>query len=274
MADAQRVAFITGAARGQGRAHAARLAADGADVIAVDICADIDTIPYPMGSREDLEQTCRLVQEQGRRASLQVADVRELAQLQRAFSAGTAALGVDCADIVIANAGGCAYPSDVDEGLAFRDAVDIMLVGVWNTVKATTQALVETGRPGSVVLTSSTAAVKGFTGGWGGLDGYTAAKAGILGLMRLFANLLGPNDIRVNAILPTGVDSGMTRNQAFVDWIGKMAENPVGNLRNVLPGVDVLQPADVANAVAWLVSDQARYLTGVCLPVDAGFCNA
>ncbi|MEZ0340798.1 mycofactocin-coupled SDR family oxidoreductase [Mycobacterium sp. pV006] len=274
MALPPRIAFITGAARGQGRAHAVRLAADGCDVIAVDVCADIATIPYPMGSREELEQTCRLVQEQGRHASLQIADVRELDHLHKAFAAGTAELGADCADIVIANAGGCAYPSDVDEARAFRDAVDIMLVGVWNTIKATTPALVEAGRPGSVVLTSSTAAVKGFTGGWGGLDGYTAAKAGILGLLRLFANLLGPKGIRVNAILPTGVDSGMTRNQAFYEWIGTMADNPIGNMRNVLPGVDVLQPADIANAVAWLVSEEARYVSGVCLPVDAGFCNA
>ncbi len=274
MAQAPRVAFITGAARGQGRAHAVRLAADGSDVIAVDVCADIATIPYPMGTREELDETCRLVKKQGRHASLQVADVRELEQLQQAFAAGTAELGVGCADIVIANAGGCAYPSEVDEARAFRDAVDIMLVGVWNTIKATTPALVEAGRPGSVVLTSSTAAVRGFTGGWGGLDGYTAAKAGILGLLRLFANLLGPKGIRVNAILPTGVDSGMTRNRAFVDWIGSVADNPIGNMRNVLPGIDVLQPDDVANAVAWLVSDEARHISGVCLPVDAGFCNA
>ncbi|MGE2692827.1 mycofactocin-coupled SDR family oxidoreductase [Mycolicibacterium pulveris] len=275
MADGvQRVAFITGAARGQGRAHAVRLAAEGIDVVAMDICADIDTIPYALGTRAELEETCALVEKEGRRASLQVADVREFDQLQRAFAAGTAEIGADCADIVIANAGGCAYPSDVDEVRAFKDAVDIMLVGVWNTVKVTTPPLIETGRPGAVVMTSSTAAVRGFTGGWGGLDGYTAAKAGILGLMRVFANLLGPHNIRVNAILPTGVDSGMTRNEAFANWIAGAAEHPVSNLRNVLPGVDVLQPADVADAVAWLVSEQGRYITGVCLPVDAGFCNA
>ncbi|OBH00541.1 hypothetical protein A5698_08895 [Mycobacterium sp. E136] len=273
MAGGQRVAIITGAARGQGRAHAARLAADGIDVIAVDICADIETIPYPMGTRGELEDTCRLVEKAGRRASLQVADVRDFGQVQQAFSDGIEELGVDCADIVIANAGGCAYPSDVDEARAFKDAVDIMLAGVWNTVKATTPALVEAGRPGAVVLTSSTAAVKGFTGGWGGLDGYTAAKAGILGLMRVFANSLGPHNIRVNAILPTGVDSGMTRNDAFMNWIATVAERPLTNLRNLLPDVNILQPEDIADAVAWLVSERGRYITGVCLPLDAGFCN-
>lgn len=274
MSDRQRVAFITGAARGQGRAHAVRLAADGIDVIAVDICADITTIPYALGTREELEETCALVEKEGRRASLQVADVRELEQLQVALAAGTAELGADWADVVIANAGGCAYPSEVDEGRAFKDALDIMLTGVWNTVKATTPALLAAGRPGSVVMISSTAAVKGFTGGWGGLDGYTAAKAGMLGLMRMFANQLGPKGIRVNAILPTGVDSGMTRNEAFMGWIGSMPQEQAGKLGNVLPGVQVIQPVDVANAAAWLVSEQGRYVTGVCLPVDAGFCNS
>ena len=269
-----RVAFITGAARGQGRAHAVRLAADGADIIAVDICANIDTIPYDLGSREELDETCRLVEKEGRRASAQVADVRDIEQLRRAFRDGTTALSVAQADIVVANAGGCAYPSEVDEVRAFRDALDIMLAGVWNTVKVTTPALVEAGRGGAVVMTSSTAAVKGFAGGWGGLDGYTAAKAGILGLMRVFANLLAPQNIRVNAILPTGVNSGMVQNAAFANWIGEAAANPIGNLSNVLPGVTVIEPSDVADAVAWLVSDQARYVTGVCLPVDAGFCNA
>lgn len=133
MTDGQRVAFITGAARGQGRAHAVRLAADGIDIVATDICADIDTIPYALGTRADLEETCALVEKEGRRASLQVADVRELGQLQRAFAAGTAELGADCADIVVANAGGCAYPSEVDEATAFKDALDVMLTGVWNT---------------------------------------------------------------------------------------------------------------------------------------------
>ena len=135
-----RVAFITGAARGQGRAHAVRLAADGADIIAVDICANIDTIPYDMGSREELDETCRLVEKEGRRASAQVADVRDIEQLRRAFRDGTTALSVAQADIVVANAGGCAYPSEVDEVRAFRDALDVMLVGVWNTVKVTTPA--------------------------------------------------------------------------------------------------------------------------------------
>jgi SDR family mycofactocin-dependent oxidoreductase len=267
-------AFITGAARGQGRAHAVRLAADGADIIAVDICANIDTIPYDLGTRDELDETCRLVEKEGRRASAQVADVRDIDQLRRAFDSGITDLGVDHADIVIANAGGCAYPSDVDESAAFRDALDIMLVGVWNTVKVTTPAMVEAGVGGSVVMISSAAALKGFTGGWGGLDGYTAAKAGMVGLMRVFANILGPHNIRVNSIHPTGVDSGMVQNPAFMAWAVDAMTNPISNMSNKLPDVAVIDPIDVANAVAWLVSAEGRYVAGVTLPVDAGFCNA
>jgi SDR family mycofactocin-dependent oxidoreductase len=269
-----KVAFITGAGRGQGRAHAVRLASDGADIIAVDICADIATVPYPMATTADLEETCRLVEKEGRRANAQVADVRDLAGLRTAFTGGLAELGVDRADIVIANAGGCAYPSDVDESEAFRDALEIMCVGVWNTVKVTSPALIEAGAGGAIVLTSSTAAIKGFTGGWGGLDGYTAAKAGVLGLMRVFANSLAPHNIRVNCIHPTGVNTGMVQNEAFMGWATTAAANPIANMSNKLPDVAVIEPADVANAVAWLVSDDARYITGVSLPVDAGFCNA
>jgi SDR family mycofactocin-dependent oxidoreductase len=271
---AGKVAFITGAARGQGRAHAVRLAGDGADIIAVDICANIDSVPYGLGSREDLEETCRLVEKEGRRASFQVADVRDIALLGSAFAAGTAELGVGHADIVIANAGALAYPSDVDESVAFRDALDIMLVGPWNTVKVTTPAMIAADRGGSVVMTSSTAAIRGFTGGWGGLDGYTAAKSGMVGLMRIFANILGPHNIRVNTVHPTGVDSGMVQNPAFAQWITGAADAAISNLANKLPGVDLIDPADVANAVAWLVSDEGRYIAGISLPVDAGFCNA
>jgi SDR family mycofactocin-dependent oxidoreductase len=269
-----KVAFITGAGRGQGRAHAVRLAADGANIIAVDICADIATIPYSMSTTDDLEETRRLVEKEGRRASAQVADVRDPAALQAAFEAGLGDVGASRADIVIANAGGCAYPSDVDERDAFRDALDIMLVGVWNTVKVTAPPLVEGGQGGAIVLTSSTAAIRGFTGGWGGLDGYTAAKSGVLGLMRVFANSLAPHNIRVNCIHPTGVNTGMVQNAAFMQWATEAVANPIANMSNKLPDVTVIDPFDVANAVAWLVSDEARYVTGVSLPVDAGFCNA
>src|SRR5438477_12249928 len=134
-----KVAFITGAGRGQGRAHAVRLADGGADVIVSDICAHVDSIPYALASHAALADTARLVEKQGTRASVQVADVRDLPGLRQAYAAGLAELGADHADIVIANAGGLAYPMDgADEERAFRDSLDVMLVGVWNTLPVTT----------------------------------------------------------------------------------------------------------------------------------------
>jgi SDR family mycofactocin-dependent oxidoreductase len=267
-----KLAFITGAGRGQGRAHAVRLASEGADIIATDICANIPSIPYPLATRDDLEETAALVRKENRQSSVQIADVRDAKQLADAYAAGLAEHGADHADIVIANAGGCAYPSEADEETAFRDAIDVMLVGPWNTLKVTTPSMIQGGRGGAIVLTSSTAALKGFVGGWGGLDGYTAAKSGVVGLMRVYANLLAPHRIRVNSIHPTGVNSGMVQNEAFLGWVGSASEAQVAAMSNPLP-VDLLEPEDVAGAVAWLVSDDARYVTGVVLPVDAGFTN-
>jgi SDR family mycofactocin-dependent oxidoreductase len=270
-----KVAFITGAARGQGRAHAVRLAADGASVIISDICADIAAIPYPMASREDLEETARLAEKSGGKVSVQVADVRDLAALRAAYDGGLAEVGTDAADIVIANAGGMSYPADeVDEADAFRESIEVLLIGVWNTLKVSMASMIAAERGGSIVLTSSTSAMRGFVGGEGGLDGYTAAKSGVLGLMRAYANLLAPHNIRVNTIHPTGVNSGMVQNEAFGRWAVKaMGETPISSAHNVLP-VQLLEPEDVANAVAWLVSDEAKFLTGVALPIDAGFINS
>jgi SDR family mycofactocin-dependent oxidoreductase len=268
-----KIAFITGAARGQGRAHAVRLATDGADIVLVDVCADIDAIPYPLATREDLDETARMVEKAGQRASTQVADVRDQRALAAAYADGLADLGATSADIVIANAGGISFPTDRDEVAAFRDSIDIMLVGVWNTIKVTTPSMVEAGRGGSVVLTSSSAALRGFVGGWGGLDGYTAAKAGVVGLMQVYANLLGAHRIRVNSIHPTGVNTGMVQNEAFVTWATASASAPVSGAHNVIP-IDVLQPEDVSGAVAWLASDDSSFVTGMALRVDAGFVNS
>jgi SDR family mycofactocin-dependent oxidoreductase len=270
-----KIAFITGAGRGQGRAHAVRLASAGADVILTDICADIDSIPYAMATHDDLDETSRLVEKSGQRASVHVADVRDPDQLRSAHEGGLRELDADHADIVIANAGGLAYPTDgADEGRAFRDSLDIMLTGPWNTLRVATPSMIAAGHGGSVVLTSSTSALRGFVAGSGGLDGYTAAKAGLVGLMRAYANMLAPNRIRVNTIHPTGVQSGMTANPAFERWAAtSLGEAPISLARNTLP-VDLLQPEDVAEVVAWLVSDAAAHITGVALPVDAGFVNS
>jgi SDR family mycofactocin-dependent oxidoreductase len=272
---ADRVAFITGAGRGQGRAHAVRLAEMGADVIVSDICANVDAFPYDLATVADLEETARLVEKHGRRASLQIADVRDFAALSEAHTNGLAELGVGQCDIVIANAGGLAYPlPGADESQAFRESLDVLLVGPWNTLRVTTPSMIEGGRGGSIVLTSSTSALRGFVGGSGGLDGYTAAKAGVVGLMRVYANILAPHRIRVNSIHPTGVDSGMVRNDAFGQWAASaLGDAPISLASNKMP-VELLQPEDVAAAVGWLVSDQAAYITGIILPIDAGFVNS
>jgi SDR family mycofactocin-dependent oxidoreductase len=269
---AGKVALITGAARGQGRAHLLRLANAGADILAVDICRDIETIPYPMATREDLEETVALAEKEGVRASGQVADVADRGELESAYRAGLAHLEIDAVDIVVANAGGIAYPSDRDEDAAFRGQLETMLIGTWNTLKVTTPDMVRAGRGGAVVMTSSTAGIKGYVGGWGGLDGYTAAKTGIVGLMRLYANLLASDNIRVNTVHPTGVNSGMVQNEAFAAWAAAAVGDDASALANPLP-VELLDPDDVAAAVAWLVSDDAKWVTGVALPVDAGFTN-
>lgn len=272
MADLQgKVAFITGAARGQGRAHAVRLAAAGADVIAVDVCRDIATLPYPMATVGDLEDTARLVEKEGRRVSAHVADVRDQAGLAAAYQTGLEDLSAAAAGIVVANAGGIAYPTaGEDSGAAFRGQLDLILVGTWNTLQVTVPGMVEAGQGGSMILTSSTSSLKGFVGGTGGLDGYTAAKTGLVGLMRFYANHLAPHGIRVNTIHPTGVNSAMVQNEAFAAWAGT-APDPAA-LANPMP-VALLEPDDIAGAVAWLASDDARWVTGVALPVDAGFVN-
>lgn len=268
-----KVALITGAARGQGRAHALRLAQAGADVIAIDVCRDVPTIPYPMATRADLDEVAGLIEKQDRRVSAQVADVSDLEGMEAAYRAGIGELGVGHVDIVVANAGGIAYPTEgADEAVAFKGQLDVMLVGTWNTLKVTVTDMIAAGAGGAIVLTSSSASLKGFVGGWGGLDGYTAAKSGILGLMKVYANLLAKHSIRVNTVHPTGVDSGMTQNPAFFAWVQGSLDEGNAPPANAMP-VAVLQPDDIAAAVSWLVSDDAKWVTGVALPVDAGFAN-
>lgn len=261
-----KVAFITGAARGQGRSHAVRLATEGADIIAVDVCAQIDTVPYPIASPDDLAETARLVGALGRRVFSRVADVRDRDALQSAFDDGTAELGP--VDIVLANAGIAPLTIAPNEK-AWYDVLDVNLSGVYNTVEVCRQQMVDGGRGGAIVLTSSNAGLVGMGGdGPGGL-GYTAAKHGIVGLMRAYANYLAPHWIRVNTVHPTGVNTPMVVNDAIQEYLE--ADPSMGQaMSNALP-VSVIEPEDVSNAIVWLVSDAGRYVTGVTLPVDAGF---
>ena len=262
-----KVAFITGAARGQGRAHALRLAQEGADIIAVDICESIASVPYALASADDLEETRRAVEALDRRIVARKADVRDAAALREALDVGIAELGP--ANIVIANAG-IAPHSPHDHPDAYRDVIDINLTGVLNTVEAAIPSMIGSGAGGAIVLCGSTAGVRGVGGSTRGGLGYSAAKHGVVGLMRNYANNLAAHSIRVNVVLPTGVRTPMALTEAMGGW---MASQPgLFDMSNLLP-VDLVEPEDVAAAVAWLVSDDARYITGVQLPVDAGFLN-
>jgi SDR family mycofactocin-dependent oxidoreductase len=264
-----KVAFITGAARGQGRAHAVRLAADGADVIAVDLCQQIASVVYPLATPDDLAATVKLVEDMGARIVARQADVRDRAALSSALQAGLDEFGR--LDIVVANAGIAPMQSG-DDG--WRDVIDVNLTGVYNTIKTAIPTMVKQGTGGSIVLISSSAGLAGVGSPDAGSVGYAAAKHGVVGLMRVYANLLARQNIRVNSIHPSGVDTPMINNEFTRQWLADLvaqSESPP-DMGNAMP-VEVLQADDIANAVAWLVSDQARYITGVTLPVDAGYLN-
>ena len=263
-----KVALVTGAARGQGRAHALRLAADGADVIAVDLCEQIASVPYPLATPDDLAATVKLVEDTGSRIVAKQGDVRDSASLSAAVQAGLDELGR--LDIVVANAG--IAPMQSKDG--WRDVIDVNLTGVYHTVEVAIPKMIAQGTGGSIVLISSAAGLAGIGSADAGSIGYAAAKHGMVGLMRVYANLLAPHSIRVNSIHPAGVDTPMINNEFTRQWVTDLvaqSDSPP-DMGNALP-VQVMQPDDIANAVAWLVSDQARYITGVALPVDAGFLN-
>ncbi|MCV6972084.1 mycofactocin-coupled SDR family oxidoreductase [Mycobacterium bohemicum] len=265
---ADTVAVITGAARGQGRSHAVALAERGADIIAVDLCADIAGIPYPLASKSDLDETARLVQATGRRVAPVVADVRDLAALEAGVRAGIDALGE--VDIVIANAGVVAIGDpEVRAQPVFDAIVDTNLKGVWHTLIATVPSIVRKGRGGSVVLVSSSQGLTGKGGdGSAAMFAYAASKHGVVGLMRSAANAYAPHKIRVNSVHPSGVSTPMILNDFVVN---RMLENPNPAVsRNLLPDVPLVEPQDVTEAVLWLVSPRSRYVTGVTIPVDAG----
>ncbi|GAC1402050.1 MAG: mycofactocin-coupled SDR family oxidoreductase [Mycobacterium sp.] len=239
-----KVAFITGAARGQGRAHAVRLAGDGADIIALDICRDIDTMDYPNATPSELEETVKLVENQGRRIVAHQADVRDADAVDRVVGEGV-------------------------EQFGRLDIIDVNLVGVWNTVESALPTMIDGGRGGSIVLTSSSAGLKGTGTDRVGGQAYTAAKRGLVGLMQVWANHLGEHSIRVNTIHPTGVATGMVMNDAMAKMFE--ANDPaLSTMQNVLP-ITILQAEDIAGAVAWLVSDEAKFITGTAWPLDAGF---
>jgi (+)-trans-carveol dehydrogenase len=266
-----KVAFVTGAARGQGRSHALRLAEEGADVIAVDICKQIDSVPMPMATPDDLAETVRQVEELDRRIVATQADVRDYAGLKQVLDEGVAQLGR--LDIVAANAGiGSFGAADELPEQTWQDMIDVNLTGVWHTCKAAIPHLKAGGRGGSIVITSSAAGLKGYAN----LAHYVSAKHGVVGLMRTLAQELAPHMIRVNSIHPTQVDTPMIMNETafrlfLPDHEHPTVEDfaPVSQTMNALP-IPWVEPVDISNAVLFLASDEARYITGVPLPVDAG----
>jgi (+)-trans-carveol dehydrogenase len=267
-----KVAFITGAARSQGRSHALRLAQEGADIIAVDIAGPVESIRmYPPATEEDLAETVRQVEALDRRIVATKADVRDSGALAAALEDGVSQLGR--LDIVLANAGVFEIHAAAElTDDAWREMIDINLTGVWNTCKVALPHLVEGGRGGAIVITSSVAGLKGIPN----TVHYTAAKHGVVGIMRTLAQELAPHSIRVNSVHPTSVDTVMIQNEKT--WGLFQPDNPnpdresaapVFQSINALP-VPWVDPIDISNAVLFLVSDEARYITGVTLPIDAG----
>ena len=260
---AGKVALVTGAARGQGRSHAVRFAAEGADVIALDVCAPVEEVDYVTASADDLATTARLVEEAGGRVVTADVDVRDAAGMASAVAGGVDELGR--LDVVVANAGVCAIRRWDEVTPALWDTVvGINLTGVWNTCTASIPHLLDAGA-GSMILISSTAGLKGQPF----LTAYVASKHGVVGIMRSLANELASRNIRVNSVHPTGVDTPMLN--GMVGLTERIEGDPdVGALfRNSLP-VDLVRSDDISDAVLFLASDESRYVTGLTMTVDAG----
>lgn len=266
-----KVALITGAARGIGRAQAVRFAQEGADIVALDVCGPIDTVLVPHSTPDDLDTTASLVREAGGRVHTEIVDVRDLAGMQAATDRGAARFGG--LDVVCATAGitsrGMAV--ELDEN-AWRTMLDVNLTGVWHTCRAGAPHLIARGA-GSVILTSSIAGLRGLVG----VAHYTAAKHGVVGLMRSLANELAPHHVRVNCVNPTNVDTPMIQNDVVSSAFRPDLDRPptraefadAARSMNML-AVPWIDPLDVANAALFLASDEARYITAITLPVDAG----
>ncbi|WP_179474535.1 mycofactocin-coupled SDR family oxidoreductase [Mycolicibacterium vinylchloridicum] len=268
-----KVAFITGAARGQGRSHALRLAQEGADIIAVDVCKRIssnDDIPAP--TPDDLAETADLVKGLNRRVVTAEVDVRDYDALKAAADGGVEQLGR--LDIIVANAGignGGQTLDHVSES-DWDDMIGVNLTGVWKTVKAAVPHLISAGRGGSIILTSSVGGLKAYAH----TGHYIAAKHGVVGLMRTFAVELGHHSIRVNSVHPTNVNTPLFMNEGTMKLFRPDLENPgpedmavVAQMMHVLP-VGWVEPVDISNAVLFLASDESRYVTGLPMTVDAG----
>jgi SDR family mycofactocin-dependent oxidoreductase len=272
-----KVAVVSGAARGQGRSHAVRLAQEGADIIAMDICADIDTVHYPLASSDDLRETVAQVEKLDRRIVATETDVRDSKAVTAAIDSGVDELGQ--LDIVIANAGIAMYDAaETMSEQSWQDMIATNLTGVWNVCRASMPHLIEGGRGGAMVLTSSVAAHVGMRN----LSHYSAAKAGVVGLMQSLAVELGPHMIRVNTVHPTSVNTKMIINEATYDLLvpgagpsAAVAGDAPADVLEAFKGLNAMpvawaEPEDITNAILYLVADTGRYVSGTQLRVDAG----
>jgi SDR family mycofactocin-dependent oxidoreductase len=257
-----KVAFITGAARGQGRAHAVRLAKEGADIVAVDALRNYDTVAYPMATRADLDVTVALVEKTGRRILAAPADVRSRDELTGVLDAAVAELGR--LDVVVANAGICTVQSwDAVTPEIWRDTLDTNLTGAWNTMVVAVPYLIAAGG-GSIIAISSAAGLKGLPF----YAPYVAAKHGVVGIARSLANELGGHNIRVNTVHPAGVRTDMS---AGLEMAGLLEANPMlGPVFMTSLPAEMVEPEDVSDAVLFLASDESQYVTGLAMTVDAG----
>jgi SDR family mycofactocin-dependent oxidoreductase len=267
-----KVAFITGAARGQGRAHAVKLAGEGADIIGLDICAQVDTVDYAMSTPDDLQETIELVEKQGRRMITKIGDVRDIDALRSLYEEGLETFGH--IDLVVANAGIMpVWGKGSNTMQAWQDCLDILLTGVLNTVEVAYPRLLEQGTGGSIVITSSMAAcqpmMRTLDGRTLGLLGYSAAKAALVNLAQNYASILAFDKIRVNTVHPTGVNTPMVDNDMVKDRFASVSPEDGLALVNAIP-VDFVEAEDIADAVLFLCSDESRYITGSSLRVDAG----
>jgi NAD(P)-dependent dehydrogenase (short-subunit alcohol dehydrogenase family) len=242
---------------------------EGADIVGVDICEDIDVVPYALGTAEDLEETARLVEKTGRQMLTRKADVRNLAALQDAFDAGVEQFGH--VDTVIANAGVILTNLDErDASEALRVGIDIMQIGVWNAFQVAIPHLKERGQGGNLIATSSMAALLDLTDGRGGSDAYLMAKLAITGLVRAYANLLAPERIRVNAVAPTNCATPMITENPAIFKVIEAYPHLANAMQTALPDLPLIEPRDVTNAILFLISDAGRSFTGSLLKVDAG----
>ncbi len=267
-----KVALISGAGRGQGRSHAVRFAQEGASIIGFDLCAPVPSAPYDLATPGDLEETARVVSRAGGTVHTGIADVRDLAQVEAIVREGEREIGP--IDTVLANAaivhsGGPAW--SIDEA-AFRDVLDINLIGVWNTIRAVVPRMIERARPGCIIATASGAAKKGVPN----IGAYVASKSGVLGLMHTLARELAPYGIRVNSVLPGNTNTPMMNNRASRRLYVPESDDPTEEQfaararRGVPLGVPWVEPADISEAMVYLASDEAHLVTGVELPVDGG----